>query len=80
MKQHEGFVIPSQEKKLCKLIKSLHGLKQVPKQWHQKFDELVLSFGFSINESDKYVYCKFEHGKSVIICLYVMTCLFLALT
>ena len=41
------------------------------KQWHQKFDEVVLSFGFRINESDKCVYSKFEHGKGVIICLYV---------
>jgi len=31
----------------------------------------VLSYGFSINESDKCVYSKFEHGKGVITCLYV---------
>ena len=79
MKQPEGFVIPgqkkesmqTQEKKVCKLIRSLYGLKQAPKQWHQKFDELVLSFGFRVNEFDKYVYSKFEHEKDVIICLYV---------
>ena len=73
MKQPEGFVIPGQEKKVCKLISSLYGLKQAPKQWHQKFDEVVLSFGFSINEFDKCVYSKFEHGKGVIICLYAVS-------
>jgi len=31
----------------------------------------VLSVGFRINEFDKCVYSKFEHGKGVIICLYV---------
>ena len=71
MKQPEGFVISGQEKKVCKLIRSLYGLKQAPKQCHQKFDEVVLSFGFKINEFDKCVYSKFEHGKGVIIFLYV---------
>jgi len=71
MRQAEGFVASGQEKKVCKLIRSLYALKQAPKQWHQKFDEVVLSFGLSINESDKCVYSKFEHSKGVIIHLYV---------
>nr|GEY24655.1 zinc finger, CCHC-type [Tanacetum cinerariifolium] len=39
MKQPEGFIMPGNENKACKLVKSLYRLKQVPKQWHQKFDE-----------------------------------------
>ncbi|GJS75363.1 zinc finger, CCHC-type containing protein [Tanacetum coccineum] len=40
--------------------------------WHQKFDEVVLSSGFHLNQSDKCVYSKFDKsGKGVIICLYV---------
>ena len=31
----------------------------------------MLSFGFSINESDKCIYSKFVHEKRMIICLYV---------
>ena len=31
IEQIEGFVVPGKEKKVCKLIKSLHGLKQPPK-------------------------------------------------
>ncbi|GJX56434.1 zinc finger, CCHC-type containing protein [Tanacetum coccineum] len=43
-----------------------------PKQWHQKFDEVVLSNGYLLNQADKCVYSKFdESGKGVIICLYV---------
>ncbi|GJY00178.1 zinc finger, CCHC-type containing protein [Tanacetum coccineum] len=72
MKQPEGFVMPGNEHKVCKLVKLLYGLKQAPKQWHQKFDEVVLSNGFHLNQSDKYVYSKFDDSsKGVIICLYV---------
>ncbi|GJR08700.1 zinc finger, CCHC-type containing protein [Tanacetum coccineum] len=72
MKQPEGFVMPCNEQKVCKLVKSLYGLKQAPKQWHQKFDEVVLSIGFHLNQSDKCVYSKFDDsGKGVIICLYI---------
>ncbi|GJX19315.1 zinc finger, CCHC-type containing protein [Tanacetum coccineum] len=60
MKQPEGFVMPSNEHKVCKLVKSLYGLKQAPKQWHQKFDEVVLSSGFLLNQSDKCVFSKFD--------------------
>ena len=28
----EGFVVPSKEKKMCRLVKSLYGLKQTSKQ------------------------------------------------
>ncbi|GJW22055.1 zinc finger, CCHC-type containing protein [Tanacetum coccineum] len=46
--------------------------KEAPKQWHQKFDEVVLSNGYLLNQADKCVYSKFdETGKGVIICLYV---------
>nr|GFA59751.1 zinc finger, CCHC-type [Tanacetum cinerariifolium] len=72
MNQPEGLVMPGNEHKVCKLVKSLYGLKQAPKQWHQKFDEVVLSSGFYLNQSDKCVYSKFDDsGKGVIICLYV---------
>ena len=32
MEQLEGFSIPAKEKKVCKLVKSLYGLKQGPTQ------------------------------------------------
>nr|KAJ0197017.1 hypothetical protein LSAT_V11C700348640 [Lactuca sativa] len=72
MKQPEGFVMPENEHKVCKLKKSLYGLKQAPKQWRQKFDDVVLSKGFALNQVDKCVYSKFDtSGKGVMICLYV---------
>ncbi|GJR67136.1 zinc finger, CCHC-type containing protein [Tanacetum coccineum] len=72
MNQPQGFIMPGNENKVCKLIKSLYGLKRAPKQWHQKFDKVVLSNGYLLNQADKCVYMKFnKSGKGVIICLYV---------
>ncbi|CAM8917621.1 unnamed protein product [Rhodiola kirilowii] len=72
MKQSEGFIVPGNETKVCKLIKSLYGVKQAPKQWHQKFDDVILSNGCRLNQADKCIYSKFDNsGNGVIICLYV---------
>lgn len=38
MKQPKGFILPGQERKVCKFVKSLYGLKQAPMQ-HEKFDD-----------------------------------------
>ena len=71
MKQPEGFVLPINEKKVCKLVKSLYGLKQASKQWHEKFDLVILSDSFVHNSSDKCMYSKFTKEYEVIVCLYV---------
>jgi len=71
MEQPEGFVIHGQEKKVCKLDKSLYGLKQAPKQWHEKFDNLMISNEFKVNESDKCIYYKHDKNICTIISLYL---------
>ena len=71
MKQPEGFGTLGQENRVCKLVKSLYCLKQAPKQWHEKFDNVMLSNGFKINECDKCVYVKTTQKGYVIVCLYV---------
>ena len=71
MEQSEGFIVPSEEKKVCRPVKSLYGLKQAPKQWHQKFDKTMLSQRFRINECDKCVYIKYTDKRYVIVCLYI---------
>ncbi|GKC88193.1 zinc finger, CCHC-type containing protein, partial [Tanacetum coccineum] len=55
MNQRWGFTMPDNEANVCKLIKSLYRLKQARKQWHQKFDEVVLSSGYLLNQADKCV-------------------------
>ncbi|WVZ83522.1 hypothetical protein U9M48_030663 [Paspalum notatum var. saurae] len=71
MEQLDGFVVKGQESKVCKLLKSLYGPKQAPKQWHEKFDTTLTSAGFAVNEADSCVYYRYGGGKGVILCLYV---------
>ena len=52
MDQPEGCVVQG-KKKVCKLVKSLYGLKQTPKQWHNKFDHVLVTNGYSINDAHK---------------------------
>ncbi|KAL0413101.1 UNVERIFIED_CONTAM: Retrovirus-related Pol polyprotein from transposon TNT 1-94 [Sesamum radiatum] len=56
MDQPEGFAVHGNERKVCKLVKSLYRLKQAPKQWHKKFDKTILAFGFTVNVNDKCIY------------------------
>ena len=71
MQQPDGFVATGQESMMCRLKKSLYGLKKAPKQWHEKFDKTLTLAGFVVNEGDKYVYYKYGGGNDVILCLYV---------
>jgi hypothetical protein len=71
MKQPEGIVTHEHENMVCRLRKSLYGIKQVPQQWHEKFDRTLTSASFVVNEADTCVYYRFVGGKGVILCLYV---------
>ena len=71
MEQPKDFSTSRQEKKVCKLVKRLYGLKRAPKQWHEKFDIVMLSHGFKINECDTCVYVKDDEHGYVIVYLYI---------
>ena len=47
MKKSVGYVILGKEHLVCKLKRSLYGLKQVPRQWYKKFDAFMLKNGFN---------------------------------
>jgi hypothetical protein len=57
---------------VCKLLKSLYGLKRAPKQWHEKFDRTLTYVGFVVNEADTYVYYRYGGDEGVILCLFVV--------
>ena len=71
MMQPEGFIDPTNAGKICKLRKSIYGLKQASRSWNIRFDEVVKGFDFIKNEEEACVYKK-EDGSSVaFLILYV---------
>jgi hypothetical protein len=56
MDKLDGFVVKGEEQKVCKILKSFYGLKQAPKQWHEKFDTTLTSAGYVVNEAGRCVY------------------------
>jgi hypothetical protein len=66
MTQHEGFTLKGQEHKVCKLIKSLYGLKRAPHAWYEKLTEHILKLNYKcFNLDDATLFVK-KVGKSVV--------------
>lgn len=58
----KDFIAKGDESKVCLLKKSLHGWKQSPRQWNQRFDEFMKGQGFSQSVHDP---CVYFQGKSL---------------
>ena len=71
MEQLVGFIIQDQEHKVCRLFKSIYGLKQSLRQWNIQFHNVVMSHNFEMIEEDHYVYIKRSKDKFLILSLYV---------
>ena len=71
MEQPECLVSEETKHLVCKLKKSIYGLKQASRQWYHKFHKVVLSFGFEVNAVEDCVYQKFCGSNFVLLLLYV---------
>ncbi|KAJ9536625.1 hypothetical protein OSB04_un000174 [Centaurea solstitialis] len=71
MQQPEGFVDPKNPNKVCKLLKSIYGLKQASRSWNLHFDERIKEFGFAKSEFEPCVYTKFSGSIVTFLVLYV---------
>ena len=71
MTQPEGFLNPKNPKKVCKLRRSIYGLKQASRSWNLHFDEPIKEFGFIKNEDEPCVYKKVSGSAVVFLVLYV---------
>ena len=71
MYQPLGLEIKGQERKVCKLKRSIYGLKQTSRQWNLKFHQAILKYGFTMMEEDHCVYIKQSNNHFIILSLYV---------
>ncbi|KAK8535581.1 hypothetical protein V6N12_057097 [Hibiscus sabdariffa] len=71
MTQPEGFVAPEDARKVCKLQRSIYGLKQASRSWNLRFNEAIQEFGFIRNEDEPCVYKKFSGSIVSFLVLYV---------
>jgi hypothetical protein len=71
MDQPEGFIVLGKEDLVCKLKRSLYGLKQSPRQWYKSFDSFMLAHDFKRSQYDSCVYIKFVTGSPIYLLLYV---------
>ena len=65
MNQPEGFSVKGKEHMVCKLKKSIYGLKQASRQWYLKFNDTITSFGFQENTVDRCIYMKVSGREQV---------------
>ena len=70
MSQPDGYVRPGEEHLVCKLKKSLYGLKQSSRCWNRALSDYLESLGFAQSSADPCVYVK-SSDPMVIIAVYV---------
>ncbi|PRQ37607.1 putative RNA-directed DNA polymerase [Rosa chinensis] len=62
---------PSEVGKVCKLKKSLYGLKQSPRAWFGRFSKSMRAFGYRQSNSDHTLFIKRKNGKITALIVYV---------
>ena len=72
MSQPTGFKTAGKEDMVCKLKKSLYGLKQSPRQWYKRFDSFIRGKRYTRSHYDPCVYYnKLATGEYIYLLLYV---------
>ena len=70
MIQPEGFT-SIDESKVCKLQRSIYGLKQASRSWNMRFDKCIKSYGFVRNGEEPCIYKWVNVSVVVFLILYV---------
>ena len=68
--QPEGFAVKGKENLVCKLNRSIYGLKQSPRYWNAVLDDKLKEMGFAQTTGDTCIY-SCEECELCIITVYV---------
>ena len=76
MSQPEGFIDPDHPEYVCKLKKSIYGLKQSARCWNQTLDSFLIGNGYRKSGADNCIYVKSKTNADgfisfVILAIYV---------
>ena len=71
MEQPPGFVVKEEASKVCRLRRSLYGLKQSPRAWFGRFSSVMEEFGMIRSAYDHSVFFKHHQGRRIILVVYV---------
>ena len=71
MEQPPGFVAQGEVKRVCRLQKSLYGLKQSPQSWFGKFSQAVEEFGVQKSKFDHSVFYRNSSSGIILLVVYV---------
>ena len=71
MEQPMGFISSGSADKVCRLNRSIYGLKQASRSWNIRFDEAIKGYGFIKNTYEPCVYTKTSTDAVQFIIVYV---------
>ena len=71
MMQPKGFVDPKDADKVCKLQRSIYGMKQASRSWNLRFDKVIKDFGFVQMHREACIYKKVSGSSVAFLILYV---------
>jgi len=73
MRQLEGFEVygPNGEELVCKLKKSIYGLKQASRNWHHTIDQWMKEYRFQASDADPCVYVKRQNQDVIVVIIWV---------
>ena len=66
-----GYMANTEDKIVCKLQRTLYGLKQSPRAWFGRLNSAMKKYGFQQSNSDYILFLKHQQGKVTTLIVYV---------
>lgn len=71
MRQPPGYAVAGKEELVCRLIKSIYGLKQAARCWHRALHAVLVKLGFRQCQADSCLYVRRDGRITIFLLVYV---------